>query len=184
MIFNVQDLIDYLREHLVTEAGLAGRAVEAVMDRHPDGVVLRSRHGVLVQAATADLLDARAKLEAVRLCEMMPGELATEVLVALVQPYSKEDGFNPAWKRGPSNTVDDLVWDAVCEPIGRAPSTERPAPTSSEGDQAAGGGSVEVADLGVALRDSENPTGPALHFTRPEWAAFLAGVSAGEFDKP
>jgi len=40
-----------------------------------------------------------------------------------------------------------------------------------------GGNCVEVADLnggGRAVRDSKNPTGPALTFT--------AGVRAGEFD--
>jgi uncharacterized protein DUF397 len=48
----------------------------------------------------------------------------------------------------------------------------------------AGNNCVEVADLdgGCAVRDSKNPTGPALMFTATEWAAFTAGVRAGEFD--
>ncbi|GAA4187038.1 DUF397 domain-containing protein [Streptosporangium oxazolinicum] len=33
----------------------------------------------------------------------------------------------------------------------------------------------------VAVRDSKNPTGPALVFTPKEWGAFLGGVRAGEF---
>jgi hypothetical protein len=44
---------------------------------------------------------------------------------------------------------------------------------------------VEVADLpagGHAVRDSKNPTGPALMFTAAEWVAFTAGVRVGEFD--
>lgn len=44
---------------------------------------------------------------------------------------------------------------------------------------------VEVADLPDghrAVRDSKDPTGPVLHFTPAEWAAFTAGVCAGEFD--
>lgn len=50
-----------------------------------------------------------------------------------------------------------------------------------------GGGNascVEVADLAsaVAVRDSKNPTGPALAFARPSWAAFSAKVKAGELD--
>jgi len=48
-----------------------------------------------------------------------------------------------------------------------------------------GGACVETADLdadGRAIRDSKNPTGPALTFTATEWAAFTAGVRAGEFD--
>ncbi len=47
-----------------------------------------------------------------------------------------------------------------------------------------GGACVEVADLdgGRAVRDSKNPTGPALVFTAADWVAFTAGVHAGEFD--
>ena len=48
----------------------------------------------------------------------------------------------------------------------------------------AGNNCVEVADLddGRAVRDSKDPTGPALMFTAAEWVAFTAGVRAGEFD--
>jgi hypothetical protein len=48
-----------------------------------------------------------------------------------------------------------------------------------------GGECVEVrqeANGDVGVRDSKDPTGPQLTFTRAEWAAFLAGVYAGEFD--
>ncbi len=44
---------------------------------------------------------------------------------------------------------------------------------------------VEVATLtggGWAVRDSKDPSGPALRFTPAEWAAFTAGVNDGEFD--
>jgi len=47
------------------------------------------------------------------------------------------------------------------------------------------GNCVEVAALadgGVALRNSRDPHGPALVYTRAEIAAFLAGVKDGEFD--
>ncbi|MEU0499947.1 DUF397 domain-containing protein [Nocardia sp. NPDC005998] len=46
---------------------------------------------------------------------------------------------------------------------------------------------VEVAHLDggmVGMRDSKNPTGPALIFTASEWDAFTAGVNDGEFDRP
>ncbi len=33
----------------------------------------------------------------------------------------------------------------------------------------------------VAVRDSKDPDGPALVFTRAEWDAFLSGARAGEF---
>ncbi|WP_324193788.1 DUF397 domain-containing protein [Nocardia otitidiscaviarum] len=35
---------------------------------------------------------------------------------------------------------------------------------------------------GVGLRDSKNPSGPALVFSSTEWDAFAAGLSSGEFD--
>ena len=46
-------------------------------------------------------------------------------------------------------------------------------------------GCVEVAPLadgGVAVRDSKNPSGPTLSFTRHEWVSFLDGLGEGEFD--
>ncbi|WP_327096280.1 DUF397 domain-containing protein [Nocardia vinacea] len=46
---------------------------------------------------------------------------------------------------------------------------------------------VEVAWLdgsSVGVRDSKNPTGPALVFTPGEWDAFAAGVQDGEFTYP
>ncbi len=51
-----------------------------------------------------------------------------------------------------------------------------------------GGECVEVADNlaaehGIVLvRDSKDPAGPILTFTRGEWTAFLRGAAAGEFD--
>ncbi|MHB6911294.1 DUF397 domain-containing protein [Streptomyces sp. DB-54] len=43
---------------------------------------------------------------------------------------------------------------------------------------------VELADLGenVAVRNSRDPEGPALIFTRSELAAFVDGSRKGEFD--
>ena len=49
----------------------------------------------------------------------------------------------------------------------------------------AAGECVEVAVLGddcVGVRDSKDPEGGVLRFSRGELAAFLAGVKAGEFD--
>ncbi|MFE3795471.1 DUF397 domain-containing protein [Nocardia tengchongensis] len=46
---------------------------------------------------------------------------------------------------------------------------------------------VEVAFLDeglVGIRDSKNPTGPALVFAPGEWDAFAAGVAAGKLDAP
>lgn len=45
---------------------------------------------------------------------------------------------------------------------------------------------VEVAaaeDGHILIRDGKHPDGPVLGFTPMEWAAFLAGVKRGEFDR-
>lgn len=47
------------------------------------------------------------------------------------------------------------------------------------------GSCVEVAELScneIAVRNSRDPVGPALVYTRAEIAAFLLGVKNGEFD--
>lgn len=36
----------------------------------------------------------------------------------------------------------------------------------------------------VQVRDSKDPHGPVLSFTKDEWKAFLSGTSAGEFNLP
>jgi Domain of unknown function (DUF397) len=48
-----------------------------------------------------------------------------------------------------------------------------------------GGACVEVAGCTcdeVRVRDSKDPDGPVLVFTRDEWRAFLDGAKKGEFD--
>lgn len=48
------------------------------------------------------------------------------------------------------------------------------------------GDCVEVAHLVdglVGVRDSKNPSGPALFFTPAEWDSFTAGVRGGEFNR-
>jgi hypothetical protein len=47
------------------------------------------------------------------------------------------------------------------------------------------GNCVELAGLpdgAVAVRNSRDPYGPALIYTRDEWAAFIAGARDGDFD--
>jgi nitrogen fixation-related uncharacterized protein len=47
------------------------------------------------------------------------------------------------------------------------------------------GSCVEVAELpggAIAVRNSRDPSGPSLIYTRAEVAAFLTGVKNGEFD--
>jgi len=50
----------------------------------------------------------------------------------------------------------------------------------------ANGDCVEVAGNlpnVIAVRDSKDPYGPALGFSRRQWAAFVRGVKDGEFDR-
>ncbi|WP_214364419.1 DUF397 domain-containing protein [Pseudonocardia sp. H11422] len=47
------------------------------------------------------------------------------------------------------------------------------------------GDCVELAELGggdIAVRNSRDPDGPALVYTRTEMSAFLCGARLGEFD--
>jgi hypothetical protein len=71
----------------------------------------------------------------------------------------------------------------------------RPYPTLEELDRAAwfkasasngGTGCVEVAHLETwtVVRDSKHPNGPVHCYTPHEWACFLDGARAGEFDRP
>lgn len=48
------------------------------------------------------------------------------------------------------------------------------------------GACVEVAhaDGMVAVRDSKNPAGHVLTYTRDEWTAFLDGAKRGDFNAP
>ncbi|MGK5681016.1 DUF397 domain-containing protein [Actinoplanes sp. URMC 104] len=50
----------------------------------------------------------------------------------------------------------------------------------------AAGHCVEVATVpsSVLVRDSKDVTGPVLAFGDADWAGFIAGVRAGEFDRP
>ena len=48
------------------------------------------------------------------------------------------------------------------------------------------GNCVEVASLpggAVGVRNSRDPGGPVLRFSRDEWDAFLGGARLGEFDR-
>jgi hypothetical protein len=50
----------------------------------------------------------------------------------------------------------------------------------------AAGHCVEVASVpaAVLVRDSKDAAGPVLSFGTPGWSGFIAGVRAGEFDRP
>jgi len=41
---------------------------------------------------------------------------------------------------------------------------------------------VRIVAGGVEVRDSKDPTGPVLSFTRAEWVAHIDGTKDGEFD--
>lgn len=43
---------------------------------------------------------------------------------------------------------------------------------------------VSLSGGGAQMRDSKDPSGPVLEFTRDEWEAFTEGVRDGEFTLP
>jgi hypothetical protein len=68
--------------------------------------------------------------------------------------------------KGYSIDLDDVRWFA------------------GSGPEPARANQVEVAFVGeaIAVRDAQNPDGPALIFTPAEWDAFVGGAKDGEFD--
>lgn len=82
----------------------------------------------------------------------------------------------------PARPTSPITWhtasrcpDGQCVEVGWRKSTH-----SSDG------GCVEVrrGDGTVYVRNSRDRSGPVLEFTQAEWAAFTAGMRAGEFDPP
>lgn len=55
----------------------------------------------------------------------------------------------------------------------------RKSPESFSGDCV----EVAAAEDTVAVRDSKDPNGPVLAFSRSEWRAFVRGAKNGEFDE-
>ncbi|BCJ63820.1 DUF397 domain-containing protein [Polymorphospora rubra] len=52
----------------------------------------------------------------------------------------------------------------------------------AEGDASDGAVEVAFVDDLIGLRNSADPDGPVLVFTRSEWDAFVGGAQLGEFD--
>jgi hypothetical protein len=61
---------------------------------------------------------------------------------------------------------------------------ETTSPWTKARASASAGQCVEMRrrDGAVDVRDSKDPGGPALHFTKAEFAAWLDGAKKGEFD--
>lgn len=78
----------------------------------------------------------------------------------------KENKVNPAFNGMQATRLDRAIW--------RKSHHSNPS-----------GNCVEIADLadgGIAIRNSRYPAGPALIYSRAEIAAFLRGAKDGEFD--
>jgi hypothetical protein len=52
----------------------------------------------------------------------------------------------------------------------------------AEGDDSEGAVEIAFVDDLIGMRNSADPDGPVLVFTRAEWDAFVAGARDGEFD--
>ena len=107
-----------------------------------------------------------------------------------VSTMSPSVGVHPIGRRGGRAQPDDaaLLFQIAALPPRRggpdvaANSLQQPAwrksTASTQGD------CVEVALVGgqILVRDSKDPDGPRLCFAATEWAAFISGAKAGEFD--
>jgi Domain of unknown function (DUF397) len=74
--------------------------------------------------------------------------------------------------------IDDISPKGIALSISQSPLVFRKSRRCDSGS------CVEVAETadGMAMRDSDNPDGPILYFTREQWADFLAGARGGDFD--
>lgn len=77
----------------------------------------------------------------------------------------------------------------MCHAESAQPAPPRSGPNWAKSSLSyASGDCVEVADDlpggFVGVRNSRDPLGPVLRFTRAEWDAFLGGVHRGEFGGP
>ena len=95
-------------------------------------------------------------------------------VIPLELNVQKSTSAGAAWRQGHA-PLDD-------EPTGR--SAKLIAPFAASSYCAGNGACVEVAPLatgGWAVRDGkQGDAGPVLSFTAGEWAAFVAGIKAGE----
>jgi hypothetical protein len=66
------------------------------------------------------------------------------------------------------------------------PATQLPVSRWVKSSYSVAGNCVELGELpdgaGVAVRNSNDPEGPALVYTKAEIEAFIRGAAAGEFD--
>ena len=73
------------------------------------------------------------------------------------------------------------------QPANGVPSTDLPPVTWRKSRRSnPSGNCVEIAELpggsGIAVRNSRDPQGPALIYTRDEMTAFILGAQDGDFD--
>jgi hypothetical protein len=70
--------------------------------------------------------------------------------------------------------------------VNGAPATELPVSRWVKSRFSAAGNCVELGELpdgaGIAVRNSRDPEGPALIYTRDEIEAFILGATSGDFD--
>src|SRR6266851_7296922 len=89
------------------------------------------------------------------------------------------------WINQPSRTVRRGPTMSEFEPYNGMPATALDAQWRKSSYSNSQGNCVEVsalADGSVAVRNSRDPQGPALLYTRAEITAMIAGIKDGEFD--
>ncbi|GGO74383.1 DUF397 domain-containing protein [Nonomuraea cavernae] len=79
--------------------------------------------------------------------------------------------------------IDRLAWRKSSLSNGTGGNCVEVALLDGDLDARAAGAAHKAGDGPlIALRDSKDPDGPRLYFTRSEFAAFRHGLVAGEFD--
>jgi Domain of unknown function (DUF397) len=89
---------------------------------------------------------------------------------------------NGVYNGMPAGDLPDVHWRAAGGAAGWFPPTGEPGWFPPTGEQSAGVEMAKLPDGQIAVRNSADPDGPALIYTRAEIEALIGGAQDGDFD--
>ena len=89
---------------------------------------------------------------------------------------------NGVYNGMPAGELPDVRWRCVGVAAGWFPPTGEPGRFPPTGGQSAGVEMAKLPDGQIAVRNSTDPDGPALIYTRAEIEALIGGAQDGDFD--
>ena len=89
---------------------------------------------------------------------------------------------NGVYNGMPAGQLPDVQWRRISGPAGWVPPTGEPGWVPPTGEQSTGVEMAKLPDGQIAVRNSADPDGPALIYTRAEIEALIGGAQDGDFD--